>query len=86
MALGKPLIASRAGGLPEVVGDAGLLFDTGDISALRAALERLATDEKLRARLGREGSERVRRLFAPERAARQLAQDYRAILARDSGG
>lgn len=81
MALQKPLIASNAGGLPEVVGDAGLLFPAGNVAALREALERLAKDPGMQRRLGHEGSERVRCLFAPQQAAQQLSRDYAAILA-----
>jgi len=44
MSAGIPVIASRRGALPEVTGDAGLLFDPDQPGALVAALERLLTD------------------------------------------
>lgn len=86
MALGKPLIASRAGGLPEVAGDAGLLFDAGDIAALRTALQHLAEDSDLRRQLGEKGARRARRLFDPKHAAEQLAAAYRATVPGDRAG
>jgi len=62
MAAARPLVASRVGGLAEVVGDetSGLLVPPGDAAALGAALARLARDAALRARLGAAGAARVR--------------------------
>lgn len=50
MATGLPVIASRIGGLPEVVGDAGMLVPPGDPEALAAAIAELADDPAERAR------------------------------------
>jgi glycosyltransferase involved in cell wall biosynthesis len=47
LAAGAPLVASARGGLPELVGDAGLLVPASDPAALRAALDRLFTDDAL---------------------------------------
>ena len=60
MALGRPVAASRVGGLADAVGDeiAGLLFPAEDADALADVLQRLATDAALRVRLGSEGRER----------------------------
>lgn len=68
MAMGKPVVASRTGGLPEIIvhGETGLLVDRGDIEDLRRALELLIADPMLRARLGETGRRRVARLFSPE--------------------
>jgi glycosyltransferase involved in cell wall biosynthesis len=52
MARGCPVVASNAGALPEVVGDAGLLVPPGDPDALAAALESLLSDDSLAASLG----------------------------------
>jgi glycosyltransferase involved in cell wall biosynthesis len=61
MAAGRPVVASRVGGLGEVVVDGvtGLLVPAGDATALARALARLARDAGLRVRLGRAGRERV---------------------------
>lgn len=58
---GKPVVASRAGGNVELIEHdrSGLLFDVGDVQALAAALERLARDTALRARLGEGARQRA---------------------------
>jgi glycosyltransferase involved in cell wall biosynthesis len=59
MARGCPVVASRAGSLPEVVGDAGLLVPPGDRDALAGALAEVLGDDGLRARLGAAGRRRA---------------------------
>lgn len=61
MAAGKPVVAARSGGTPELVadGETGVLVPPADPEALRAALERLAADPALRRRLGETGRARV---------------------------
>ena len=61
MTIGVPVIAAARGALPEVVGDAGLLVDPLDVSALAAALERMLSDDQLRDRLSVAGRARTRR-------------------------
>jgi glycosyltransferase involved in cell wall biosynthesis len=53
MASGVPVVASAIGGIPEVMGDAGVLVRPDDPADLAAALEALADDEALRRRIGR---------------------------------
>lgn len=76
MAAGKAVIASRTGGVPEIVldGDTGLLVPPGDSEELAKAIARLATNEGLRVALGRAGKERVTQ-FSWTRCTEQ----YRAI-------
>ncbi len=61
MAMGRPVIASPVGGIPEVVRpeETGLLCPAGDVPAYAEALSRLAGDPDLRERLGRAGRELV---------------------------
>ncbi|MDQ1514195.1 MAG: hypothetical protein QOE80_25, partial [Actinomycetota bacterium] len=59
MARGCPVVASDAGALREVVGDAGLLVPPGDPAALAAALHRVLSDESLAASLGAAGHQRA---------------------------
>jgi glycosyltransferase involved in cell wall biosynthesis len=77
MAAGKPVVAARTGGIPEVVvdGETGLLVPREDVDALRAALLRLAADPALRARMGAAGRERVEREFTVDR----VVKDYEAL-------
>ena len=61
MSAGLPIIASRIGGLPELVedGENGFLFDpTSDVELAHAIL-RLAADGELRSRMGMKGRERA---------------------------
>jgi glycosyltransferase involved in cell wall biosynthesis len=73
---GTPVVASAAGALPEVAGDAALLADPTDTEGLAAALIRMAADPDLRADLTRRGTQRVRR-FTWERTARETLEVYR---------
>lgn len=56
-ACGVPVIAARAGGIPEIVLDGrnGITFDVGDKAALSSAIETLVADPSLREALGKEG-------------------------------
>lgn len=69
MALGVPVVATRAGGVPEAVidGETGVLCEIGDVSGLGAALSLLASDKRMRGRLGEAGRGRVIGEFSVER-------------------
>ena len=71
MAAGRPVVASRVGGLAEAVvhEETGLLVPPGDPTALAAALARLARDPDLRARLGVAGHARVLARYTATRMA-----------------
>lgn len=79
----KPVIATRVGGIPEVVtdGETGLLVNSGDAVGLREALCRLA-DPDLRASLGQAALQVWQERFTPERMARELAAVYSEALAK----
>ncbi len=65
---GVPVVATRAGGIPEIVrhGVEGLLVPPGDARALAAALQALLADPQERTRMGRAGRERVASAFSLE--------------------
>jgi glycosyltransferase involved in cell wall biosynthesis len=79
MARGVPVACSNASSLPEVAGDAALLFDPHDTSGLASALGRLLSDEPLRARLIERGRERVHRFTWQRTASLTLASYARAL-------
>lgn len=66
MATGRPVCASRVGGLQEIVahGETGLLFDRGDSAALAEALNTLLDDSEMRQRLGEAGRRRAEACYA----------------------
>jgi glycogen(starch) synthase len=86
MAAGRAVIASRTGGVPEIVsdGETGLLTTPSDVHALATALQKLAGDPALRDRLGRAGRERVNQ-FTWESVAAAYRQVYDAALAGRRG-
>ena len=59
MASGLAVVASNTGGTPEVVGDAGFLFERDDAHGLAEHLTFLLADDGLRAERGRRGRERA---------------------------
>ena len=63
MACGAPVAASNATSLPEVVGDAGLLFNPNDTEDIADAVYRLLTDKTLKAKMIEKGFARVKRVF-----------------------
>lgn len=80
MARGVPCACSDRASLPEVAGDAALLFDPADPAAIRAAIERLLDDDALRERLRSAGLARAAQ-FSWERCARETAAVYARALA-----
>jgi glycosyltransferase involved in cell wall biosynthesis len=74
-ACATPVIASSAASIPEVTGDAALLFEGEDAEALAKAILRVGEDDVLRADLRRRGAERLR-LFAPEAVRGRFAEIY----------
>ncbi len=77
MAVGTPVIGYDHGGLPEVLGDCGLLVPPGDREALAAAILRLVEDGGLRERLARCGVERAASVFALPRFVEEMKDRYR---------
>ncbi len=78
MSTGLPVIASRVGGVPEVVRDGrdGLLVEPGDEAAFARALDRLVADPDLRRRLGGAARRRVLDCFTLDRCVDGLLDSY----------
>jgi glycosyltransferase involved in cell wall biosynthesis len=80
MSLSKPVIASTAGGLPEVLGDTGHLVAVGDMGGLAEAIFALATDPALRESMGRAARARAEAEFALPAIATRLVQVYAGLV------
>ena len=81
MACEVAVIGSSSGEIPSVIGDAGLVFQEGDVTELRARLEDLMASAALRADLGRRGRKRVLECYTQARIASETCNLYRQILA-----
>jgi len=77
MACGLPVVASSASCFPEIVGDAGILVDPGDVPAQARALVEVLTDDARRQELSAKARERAR-LFSWEQTARRTLEVYLA--------
>lgn len=81
-AAGVPIVASRAGGIPEAVQDGvnGLLVPPGDVSALTRALSELLADAGLRQCLGAGGRTLIREAFSPDAMVAGNLAVYRELV------
>lgn len=86
MSYGVPAVASRTGGITDIVEDGtnGLLVEPGDPAALAAALERLARDPALAFRLGEAGRRTVESRFSWNAIAERWERLYSGLLAERS--
>jgi glycosyltransferase involved in cell wall biosynthesis len=81
MACGKPVVATRTGGIPEVVvdGQTGLLVPPRDHQAMAQAIVSLLNDELLRQRMGAAGLARARKRFSAERMVQETLRVYQRV-------
>jgi glycosyltransferase involved in cell wall biosynthesis len=83
MASGTPVVASRLGGLPEVVEDdvTGFLVEPGNVDELRARLAEVLGDRRLATRLGQNARERVLEKFTWDACAERCLAAYSELVA-----
>ncbi|WP_428963023.1 glycosyltransferase family 4 protein [Micromonospora fluostatini] len=81
MACGVPVVGSDVGEIPYVVGDAGLVFPAGDVTALAERLARLRDRPDLARDLASRGLHRARTEFAWDRVAERLCELWRGLCA-----
>ncbi len=81
MACGIPVLATNAGGIPEILeeGKNGILRDVGDHEGLAEALLKLLGDEELKDELVKEGKQTAER-FSYQRMGEEVLQSYRTVL------
>jgi glycosyltransferase involved in cell wall biosynthesis len=84
LAMGKPVVASRIGGIPELIdeGKDGLLFTPGDEDELVSCLRRLWNDPEETRRMGLKGRRKVLERYTPENHYRQLYPLYERLVSR----
>jgi L-malate glycosyltransferase len=78
---GKPVVAFRVGGIPEVVGDDARLHDFGDFSGMGESLDQFVQSPDLRAQLGKRGQERVTAQFNAAKIVPRYEKIYQRLLA-----
>jgi glycosyltransferase involved in cell wall biosynthesis len=81
MSYGRAVVTVRNTALPEVLGDGGLLAETGDWRGFGQAMVRLLQDEALRRRMGEAGRIRTEKLFNWDR----IAEQYEVVLSQAAG-
>jgi glycosyltransferase involved in cell wall biosynthesis len=88
LASGRPVVATRVGGVPDVVEDGrdGFLVEPGDTGSLAQRLAQLARDPELRERMGKAGRERVLPRYAVERLVDDVDRLYRSLLESPARG
>lgn len=82
-ACGVAVVGSDSGAIPEVIGEAGLIFPEGDAAALAERLNRLLCDPALRARCGQVGRERAETEFSWQCVAARMRALYHEVLNRE---
>jgi glycosyltransferase involved in cell wall biosynthesis len=80
MSFDCPVVCSNISSIPEVVGNAGEMFDPYDTNSMRKAIERVVFDQLLREVLINRGRERIK-LFSWERCARETLEVYSKVTA-----
>jgi len=81
-AAGKPVIASRSGGIPELINEGvdGFLFDTGDAAGLASAMRRLIEDPELASEMGKQGRAKVEEHYSIGAYMKSLLGIYERVL------
>jgi glycosyltransferase involved in cell wall biosynthesis len=77
MASGVPVVGSDSGEIPNVIGDAGLVYPEGNVEGLRGRLQALIDDRSLWSELARRGRERVLARFTQAQIAKRTVAVYR---------
>jgi glycosyltransferase involved in cell wall biosynthesis len=81
MASAKPIVASRVGGVPEAIEDYknGILFESGDVSAMSKDILFLLQNDSIRARMGARGRIMAQQRFDWKIIAQQYVKEFEAL-------
>jgi N-acetyl-alpha-D-glucosaminyl L-malate synthase BshA len=80
MFFGKPVVAFRIGGIPEVVGDAAYLHSFGDIAGMASSLDALIDSPETARQIGERGRERAEKLFTAAQIVPRYEELYRQVV------
>lgn len=82
MSCGKPVIASRVGGIPEIIDDGvnGILIEPGDYLSLKKALLNILNNRDIQIRLGEKGRQKILEKFSFEHTINELKNFYSHLL------
>jgi glycosyltransferase involved in cell wall biosynthesis len=85
MSLGKPIVGSRIGGIPEQIedGKTGFLFEMGNVGDLAKKIAKLAIDRDLRYRMGKTARGKIEREYSLASHCKGLLDIYSEVLGRD---
>ena len=85
MALGKPVIGSRIGGIPEQIedGKTGFLFEMGDADELAEKMIILASDKELREKMGKAARKKLERKYSLDVHCKKLMEIYEELLSKN---
>ena len=77
---GKPVVAFRIGGIPEVVGDAAYLHSFGDVAGMASSLDALVKSPETARQIGKQGRGRAEKLFTAAHIVPRYEALYREVL------
>jgi len=85
MAMGKPVLGSRVGGIPEQVDDGktGFLFEMGDADDLAQKMYILSEDRELRIKMGQKGREKVVSMYNLDNHCKDIISIYENLLQKN---
>jgi glycosyltransferase involved in cell wall biosynthesis len=83
MASGRPVVVTRSGAMPDIVGEAGIVVPKRDPAAMAAAVNRLLGDPSLSARMAADGRVRAERRFGMRAFLDRTLELYTRVLRRD---
>jgi glycosyltransferase involved in cell wall biosynthesis len=82
MAAGKPVVVTRSGAMPAIVGDCGIVVPKHDLDAMAAAIREMLANDALAAELAARGRARVEARYGMERYLREMLAVYADLLPR----